>query len=407
MHLPLFIAKRYLLAKKSSNVINIISLISAIGIGIGCMALIIILSVYNGFDHFIRSRYESFQPDFIVTPRSGKILQTETEAFSLVRNLPQVQAACPVIEENVAVQYNDNHAIATIKGIDSTFAASGKLTPFLTEGEFIRYKGEIPHAVIGKKLAQDLQLRVRFLSPLDIYFPDRKKEVSLINPASGLRSERLYPGGILSLDTEFDKNYIFVPIETASRLIGYRNGEATSVEIYLKIDGSGTLPDERTALQAEKEIRRLLGENYTVKNRYMQNEVLYKMMRSEKFAVYLILFFIILIISVNVFGSLSLLMLEKQNDLETYKSMGAPRQLLKKIFIYQGWLISLSGAIAGIVLGLVLSGIQQKFGIISIPGNYLVSAYPVMIQWEDSLITFAGVAFIGYLIARIPASVIK
>lgn len=407
MHLPLFIAKRYLLAKKSSNVINIISLISAIGIGIGCMALIIILSVYNGFDHFIRSRYESFQPDFIVTPRSGKILQAETEAFSLVRNLPQVQAACPVIEENVAVQYNDNHAIATIKGIDSTFAASGKLTPFLTEGEFIRYKGEIPHAVIGKRLAQDLQLRVRFLSPLDIYFPDRKKEVSLINPASGLRSERLYPGGILSLDTELDKNYIFVPIETASRLIGYRNGEATSVEIYLKTDGSGTLPDERTALQAEKEIRRLLGENYTVKNRYMQNEVLYKMMRSEKFAVYLILFFIILIISVNVFGSLSLLMLEKQNDLETYKSMGAPRQLLKKIFIYQGWLISLSGAIAGIVLGLVLSGIQQKFGIISIPGNYLVSAYPVMIQWEDALITFAGVAFIGYLIARIPASVIK
>lgn len=407
MHLPLFIAKRYLLAKKSSNVINIISLISAIGIGIGCMALIIILSVYNGFDHFIRSRYESFQPDFIVTPRSGKVLQAETEAFSLVRNLPQVQAACPVIEENVAVQYNDNHAIATIKGIDSTFAASGKLTPFLTEGEFIRYKGEIPHAVIGKKLAQDLQLRVRFLSPLDIYFPDRKKEVSLINPASGLRSERLYPGGILSLDTELDKNYIFVPIETASRLIGYRNGEATSVEIYLKTDGSGTLPDERTALQAEKEIRRLLGENYTVKNRYMQNEVLYKMMRSEKFAVYLILFFIILIISVNVFGSLSLLMLEKQNDLETYKSMGAPRQLLKKIFIYQGWLISLSGAIAGIVLGLVLSGIQQKFGIISIPGNYLVSAYPVMIQWEDALITFAGVAFIGYLIARIPASVIK
>lgn len=403
----MFIAKRYLLAKKSSNVINIISLISAIGIGIGCMALIIILSVYNGFDHFIRSRYESFQPDFIVTPRSGKVLQAETEAFSLVRNLPQVQAACPVIEENVAVQYNDNHAIATIKGIDSTFAASGKLTPFLTEGEFIRYKGEIPHAVIGKKLAQDLQLRVRFLSPLDIYFPDRKKEVSLINPASGLRSERLYPGGILSLDTELDKNYIFVPIETASRLIGYRNGEATSVEIYLKTDGSGTLPDERTALQAEKEIRRLLGENYTVKNRYMQNEVLYKMMRSEKFAVYLILFFIILIISVNVFGSLSLLMLEKQNDLETYKSMGAPRQLLKKIFIYQGWLISLSGAIAGIVLGLVLSGIQQKFGIISIPGNYLVSAYPVMIQWEDALITFAGVAFIGYLIARIPASVIK
>ena len=403
----MFIAKRYLLAKKSSNVINIISLISAIGIGIGCMALIIILSVYNGFDHFIRSRYENFQPDFIVTPRNGKILQTETEAFSLVRNLPQVQAACPVIEENVAVQYNDNHAIATIKGIDSTFAASGKLTPFLTEGEFIRYKGEIPHAVIGKKLAQDLQLRVRFLSPLDIYFPDRKKEVSLINPASGLRSERLYPGGILSLDTELDKNYIFVPIETASRLIGYRNGEATSVEIYLKTDGSGTLPDERTALQTEKEIRRLLGENYTVKNRYMQNEVLYKMMRSEKFAVYLILFFIILIISVNVFGSLSLLMLEKQNDLETYKSMGAPRQLLKKIFIYQGWLISLSGAIAGIVLGLVLSGIQQKFGIISIPGNYLVSAYPVMIQWEDALITFAGVAFIGYLIARIPASVIK
>lgn len=407
MHLPLFIAKRYLLAKKSSNVINIISLISAIGIGIGCMALIIILSVYNGFDHFIRSRYESFQPDFIVTPRSGKTLQAETEAFSLVRNLPQVQAACPVIEENVAVQYNDNHAIATIKGIDSTFAASGKLTPFLTEGEFIRYKGEIPHAVIGKKLAQDLQLRVRFLSPLDIYFPDRKKEVSLINPASGLRSERLYPGGILSLDTEFDKNYIFVPIETASRLIGYRSGEATAVEIYLKTDGSGTLPDERTAWQTEKEIRKLLGENYTVKNRYMQNEVLYKMMRSEKFAVYLILFFIILIISVNVFGSLSLLMLEKQNDLETFKSMGATPQLLKKIFIYQGWLISLSGAIAGIVLGLVLSGIQQKFGIISIPGNYLVSAYPVMIRWEDSLITFAGVAFIGYLIARIPASVIK
>lgn len=367
------------------------------------MALIVILSVYNGFDGFIRSRCESFQPDFVVTPLTGKTLRSDAGAFGRIRALPQVEAVCPVIEETAAVRYEDSHAITLIKGIDSTFERLGRWEGFLTEGEFVRYRGEIPHAVIGRTLARELRLHVRFLSPLILYYPDRKKEISLINPAASLRTQRLFPSGIVEMEPESDKNLIFVPLETAAELLGYAPAEATAVEIYLRPESSSA----RAAARTEKQIRALTDGQYSVKNRYMQNETLYKMMRSEKFAVYLILFFIIIIISVNVFGSLSLLILEKQADLETYRSLGASERMLRSIFIWQGWLISLCGAAAGILLGLGLSFLQQRFGLISIPGNYLVSAYPVIIRWSDVLITFAGVAVTGYLIARIPVSVLK
>jgi lipoprotein-releasing system permease protein len=233
MNLSLFIAFRYLFAKKSHNVINIISVISAIGIGIGSMALIVILSVYNGFDNLIKNLYESYEADYIITPAKGKTFEMDSLAFSKIKQLPGIRAVCPAVEENVFIKYGDNQSIATIKGIDTAYERVSNISQNIVEGEFKSMVGEVPHAIVGQKLAQDLMLRVRFLTPIDLYFPDRNEEISVINPMANLRSERLFPSGIIRLEQNFDKKYIYAPLATVRNLIGYNAATATSVEIYL------------------------------------------------------------------------------------------------------------------------------------------------------------------------------
>lgn len=391
--------------------INIISLISAIGIGIGSMALIIILSVYNGFDTLIKSFYEEYRADFIITPSTGKTFFINTPEFKKIESLSQVAWLSPVVEENVFIRYNQIQSIAFIKGVDTLYGKISGVEKNIIEGGFKIMEGELPHAVIGRQLAANLRLRVRFIEPIEIYFPDRKASVSLVNPSASLKIESVFPGGIISLEQEFDQTGLFVPITLVRKLLSYQEDEVTSLEIYLH--GSQErkgLANYHSSFSAgvEREIKSILsGGNYIIKNRYEQNETLYKMMRAEKFAVYLILFFVILIISVNIFGSLSMLIIDKKADVETYKSMGASKKLINRIFLFQGWFISLLGAAAGIVLGLILCFIQQKTGIISMPGSYIVNAYPVDIHLLDVIITFAGVAAIGYLIAVVPIRTLK
>ncbi len=418
MHLPLFIAKRYLFAKKSHNVINIISLISSIGIGIGSMALIIILSVYNGFDTLVRSFYQEYQPTFIITPQEGKSFTADSSIIKGIEQLGDKAATVfPIIEETVFIEYNSRQSIANIKGVDTVYGVASGVVQSIKEGGFKLYEGEIPHAVIGAQLAAELRLRVRFIEPVEIYFPDREANISILNPMASLNNETVYAGGIISLNNEFDAKSMFIPLATARELLGYAPDEVTSLEIYIANGLSGGTEEqsnqkEPDTKEFEKELEQLLNGNdnagkpkYIIKDKYKQNETLYKMMRAEKFAVYLILFFVILIVSVNIFGSLSMLIIDKQHDMETYKSMGASEKLIKRIFVLQGWLISLIGAAVGIAIGLILCFIQQQFGLISMPGNYIISAYPVNIHFTDVLITFFGVALIGYLIALLPSRV--
>ncbi len=399
MHLPFFIAKRYLFAKKSHNVINIISLISAVGIGIGSMALIIILSVYNGFDTLVKSFYQEYQPDFIITPSTGKSFSSGSAGFCEIGSWPAVAHLSPVVEETVFALYDNRQAIVSMKGIDTSYGRISRIENNVVEGEFKTGFGTTPNVILGRQLATSLRLRVRFIEPFELYFPDRNTNISLLNPMAGLNNETLYPSGIISLNQEFDQNGIFVPISTARKLLSYSDDEVTSCEIYLASGASQS--------DIEKKLEQTLGNAFVVKNRYEQNDTLYKMMRAEKFAVYLILFFVILIISVNIFGSLSMLLIDKKMDMQTYRSMGATDKQIESIFVLQGWLISVSGAVVGIITGLVLCFVQQKWGIISMPGNYIIDSYPVHVQFWDVAITFAGVVSIGYLIALLPMKYLK
>ena len=405
MYLPFFIAKRYLFAKKSHNVINIISLISSIGIGIGSIALIIILSVYNGFDTLIKSQYQAYQPDFVITPSEGKSFSANSGQFEQIASLPGVMQLFPVVEETVFAIYDNRQSIATIRGVEEAYGQISGISENVVEGEFKLGFGDVGNAVIGSGLATELRLRVRFLSPIELYFPDRNSQISMINPAASLNDELLYPSGIISLNNDFDKSGIYIPISKARELLSYGEHEATSVEIYMDKSSGESLRGVYS--EREKELEKILGASFVVKNRYEQNETLYKMMRSEKFAVYMILFFVILVVSINIFGSLSMLILEKKHDIQTYLSMGAGSGIINRIFVLQGWLISFFGAVVGVVIGLILCFIQQQYGIIPMPGNYIVDSYPVDIHFADVVITLSGVLLIGYLISILPVRLLK
>lgn len=394
MHLPYFIAKRYLFAKKSHNVINIISLISAVGIAIGTTALVVVMSVYNGFQDIVKGLYSSYEADLVIVPSEGKFFSPNTESFKKLKESPSIFSISETIEENVFATYDKSQGIATIKGVDSIYESNTNHSKMLVEGDFDLHHGDIPQAVIGRGLARELGIMVRFLDPLIIYFPARGEEVSMVNPMSSLRSQTLFPVGIVSVEQNFDKKYIFIPIETARKLLDYTD-EVSSLEIQLN-EGSDIH-------HFQGEFQNLLGDGYKVKNRYQQNETVYKMMTYEKIAIYMILLFIIIVVSCNVFGSLTMLIIEKKEDIHTLKSIGASNKLIQRIFTLEGWLITLSGLVIGIIIGIGLCLIQQHFGVIKMPGNFIVTDYPVLIKAWDIVLTFVGVALIGFLITALPA----
>lgn len=398
MRLPLFIAKRYLFAKKSHNVINVISLISASGIALGTMALVVILSVYNGFEGLIKSLYSAGEADILIAPAAGKSFSYKTVEFDKVRELAAPGHFCPVAEENVFVKYGNGESIAAMKGVDSVFAAHTKISKFMTEGEFQLYEGEVPLAVAGKGIAAALGIRTHFTDPLYFYYPSRNSSLSLINPASSLNQERLFPGGIFSIEQTLDRKYIFVPLETAQNLLELEDN-VTAVEIYYD--------NETGTSQVIEQIKSVLGAGFTVKDRYMQNETLYKMMKAEKLTIYMILLFVVIIISFNLFGSLSMLILEKSEDTETLRSMGAGEDLVRRIFLLEGWMISLLGMVTGLVLGIIISLLQQNFGFVKMPGNFIIDAYPVVVSIWDIVYIAIGVGFVGYLSARLPLRILK
>ena len=396
MHLPLFIARRYLFAKKSHNVINIISAISAVGMAIGTAALIIILSIYNGFDELVKSTLSNVEPDILITPAKGKVFIPEGEAFDLIRKNPLIDEYDLILQENVFVDYDGHQGIAKAKGVDSAFEAESPLAEHITNGEFSLHKGQLPQMVVGAGLAYKMGMNPAFLASAELYFPIRDRNFSLANPAASIETVRMRPSGIFSVNQQIDDDLMIVPIEEMRKLLGYEE-EVSGVEIRLA-EGS-TAKDIRSAI---KHIQKELGPEFKVLDRFRQNPSLYKMMRYEKAAIFLILIFVIIIIALNIFGSITMLIIEKKDDIETYRSLGATDQMLRRTFTLEGWLISLLGLAAGLVIGIGFSLAQQNFGFIKMPGSFLVNAYPVILQWQDVLATIAGVALIGYIIALLP-----
>ena len=396
MHLPLFIARRYLFAKKSHNVINIISAISAVGMAIGTAALIIILSIYNGFDELVKSTLSNVEPDILITPAKGKVFIPEGEAFDRIKANPMIGEYDLILQENVFVDYDGHQGIAKAKGVDSAFEAESPLAEHITNGEFSLHKGQLPQMVVGAGLAYKMGMNPAFLASAELYFPIRDRNFSLANPAASIETVRMRPSGIFSVNQQIDNDLIILPIEQMRKLLGYEE-EVSGVELRL-VEGF-TAKDLRSAI---KDIQKELGPGFKVLDRFRQNTSLYKMMRYEKAAIFLILIFVIIIIALNIFGSITMLIIEKKDDIETYRSLGATDKMLRHTFTLEGWLISLLGLAAGLVVGIGFSLAQQYFGFIKMPGSFLENAYPVILQWQDVLATIAGVALIGYIIALLP-----
>ena len=395
MQLSRFIARRYLFAKKSHKVINIISIIAASGIAVGCAALVIILSIYNGFDSLVRDLNDSYTADVLVTPAQGKVFSYDSR-FDFLRMDPDIKTVCGILEESVFVQYGDRNKVVVARGVDSLYAQTTRLRDHVVEGTFSLSFGDLNQVVLGRTVALELGARPAFQQPLTAWFPSRTQQVDLLNPLASLRQVKLHTSGIVSLEQNFDQKYLFMPLDALRSLLEYED-EVSGVEICL---AAGQLDRHGMASrQVLSRIRSTLGDDFVVRNRQQQNTTLYKLLLYEKIAIYLILLFVMLIVSFNIYGSLSMLIIEKRDDIATLQAMGADNALVSKIFVREGWMISWLGIGIGVAAGLLICWLQQRFGLVKMPGNFVVDAYPVVVQASDILIIIVGVALIGWLIS--------
>ena len=415
------IAWRYLFAKKSHNVINIISTISAIGIALGCMVLVVILSVYNGFDNLIKSLYNSYSPNYIIEAAKGKSFTADEALIGKIREQESTLAIAPLVQDNIFCTYNGSQSVATLCGVDSLFLQRSRLADYIVDGSFSTGLGEINGAIVSSKLAIMLGIRCRFTTPLMLYYPKMRRNTAASTPAStttatpasitaaastaaaGNMQELLsilkaHPSGTIQLEKSFDNGLVYIGIGRARQLLQFKENEVSALYLY----GPAGREEEAPSNSLTKRLREALGKEFVVKDRYMQNSTMYKMMRSEKIAVYLILLFVIIIVSFNIFGSISLLIIDKRGDIEILRSMGAREPLIKRVFMLQGFLISALGTLIGTALGVGLSLLQYHFEIIKLPGNFIIDHYPVEIVPQDLLYIVAGVLAAGYLISRLP-----
>ena len=399
MNLAGFIAKRYLFAKKSHNVINIISAISAIGMAVGTAALIIILSVYNGFDSLIKSMMGNVEPDLLITPATGKVFVPEGDTYDWIYDQASVKNMCCVLQEQVFINYDNQQGLAIAKGVDWIYEEESPLRDHIREGNFTLHRGDVPLAAVGAGLAYEMGINPRFISPIEIYFPSRTDRISMANPTASLKDIDVWPSCTFAVSSDVDSRLMILPIEKMRELLDYTD-EVSAIEIRVT---EGT--DSKEIARLQKEISERLGTGFKVKDRFQQNESLYKMMKYEKAAIYMILIFVIIIVAFNIFGSLSMLIIEKKDDIQTLRSLGAQENIIKRIFVLEGWMISLVGMTAGVVVGVGFSLLQQYFGFIKMPGHFLVQAYPIILSPWDILLTAAGVTIIGYLIALLPVYV--
>ena len=365
---------------------------------VGTAALIIIMSVYNGFDSLVRSMMSNVEPDLLITPATGKVFVPEGETFDWIYEQPSVKNMCCILQEQVFIDYDGQQGLAIAKGVDWIYEEESPLRDHIIDGEFKLHRGDVPLTSVGAGLAYGMGISPRFVSGIEIYFPSRTRRLSPTSPLSSIEAIKVWPSSIFSINSDVDENLMILPIEQMRELLEYEN-EVSAVELRL---AQGYGKDELKRLH--KEISTRLGEGFEVKDRFQQNKSLYKMMKYEKEAIYMILIFVIIIIAFNIFGSLSMLIIEKRPDIDTLRSLGAQDSLIKRVFVLEGWMISLTGLAAGLVIGIGFTLIQQHLGIIKMPGQFLVQAYPVILSWKDIVLTAAGVAIIGYLIALLPVA---
>ena len=395
-----FIACRYLFSKKSHNSINIVSGISAAGVCVDTAALICVLSVLNGFNSLVEQMFSAFDPDLKITAVEGKNFRIDTEQFEAIRNHPNVACFSETIEENALVRFTDKQVPATIKGVDSVFTQLTQIDSIITSGTFTVYDGAFERCVAGVGLAHKLGLNAYFIDPVKIYAPKRSGQISLLRPERSFNESSLFIAGLFSVQqVQYDDEYMLVSLELARSLFDYEPGQVTAIELKLK-----NLDD---IAKTKKELREALGEAYYVYDRYEQQEEFFRIMKVEKWMTFLILAFILLIATLNIIGSLSMLIIDKQNDIEILRNLGAEPSLIRNIFLLEGWLISGCGAIIGMLAGVVLCLLQQTFGFLRLGNNFVIDAYPVQVQAGDVLLIFCTVLLLGFLAAWYPTRYIQ
>ncbi len=401
MNLPFYIGWRYLKSKKSHNVINIISGISVAGVTIGTMALIVVLSVFNGFESLVVSLFNTFDPPLKVQPIAGKTFASSTFPWERIKALEGVKATTGVIEEKALLKYGTNQFLATLKGVDDNYTEWTGLDSMIIDGSLmLRFKDQ-PLAIPGQGIAYYLGIDLKNYDAMIEVFAPRRSAAATASPENAFQRVDIRPAGVFSVQQDFDTRYMIVPLSFAREVFEY-NDELSSVEI--------ALTEGADMVSVQKRVAEVLGNSYTVQNRFEQQQVLYNIMRTEKYAIFLILSFILLIATFNVVGSLSMLILDKRKDISILSAMGAGNNLIRRIFLSEGLLVVLSGAFAGMILGAAICIIQQQFGLVKINaegGSFLITAYPVLMQWQDFAAVFLVVGGIGLLSALVPVAGIR
>ena len=394
LNLSFFIAKRYLFSKKKTNLINIISAISVAGMAIGTMGLIIGLSGFNGFDALIKSLFSSFDPDLKITLAEGKSFDVNNQVFKELRLMKDVLFFSEVVEDNALLRSEERQVLATIKGVSDDYSRMTGLDTMMVEGVFKLKDGNSQFAVMGQDVANNLSVGVNMVNPITIYVPQkgRKSELSL---EGSFNQGSIYPSGTFSVQQEIDSKYIIVPIAFAREIFNMAEN-VNSVEIKLREGAS--------VKTVQPAIAALLGNRFVVKNRYQQHDYLYKTMQGEKYAIYLILILILIIASLNIIGSLTMLIIDKKEDIGILKSMGADKPLIRNIFLFEGWSVSILGAIIGTIAGIGICQAQIIFGLVKLQGggSFIVDAYPMKIVPFDILLIFISVVLIGFVAAWFP-----
>lgn len=370
-------------------------MVSVCGVVVATIALVCALSVFNGFNDLVASMFSSLDPDLKITPRTGKVFEPSEKTLQLMK-INGVESYCEVLQDHALIKYGNRQQIGIIKGVDDNYKELTSIDKVIFDGEFILYDEVTNYATLGIGLAAALGINANFVYPIEIYAPKRDERVNLSNPATSFNLEYAYIRGVFRMNQQvYDDEYMIVPLALARKLFTYEN-EVSAIEIKLR--------EESGSSSVKKEIKKLFGDDFIVKDRFEQQEASFKMMQIEKWMTFLILCFILAIALFNVIGSLSMLMIEKQGDVKTLRNLGADDSLIRHIFLFEGWMISGFGALIGIVIGLILCLLQQELGLIKMgtAGAFIIDSYPVRVVFSDILIVFVTVMAIGFLSAWYP-----
>ena len=393
MNFPFYIARRYLFSKKSHNAINVISAISVCGVALATLALVCTLSVFNGFQDLVTTFFTAFDPQLKITAVRGKVFDGQDKRVLQLKKMPDVEVYSESLEDNVMVQYQGRQAMAVVKGVEDNF---DQLTPIdsilFGRGDLLLHDEVVDYAIPGIQLLSTLGSGIRFLDPLEIYAPRRGAKVNMANPSTAFVTGNLFSSGLVFAvnQEKYDASYILTSIDFARRLFQYTT-EVSAINLKLK---AGADTDA-----VKKHIQDLLGDDFLVQDRYEQQADTYRIMEIEKLISYLFLTFILMIACFNVIGSLSMLIIDKRDDVVTLCNLGASDRQIVRIFLFEGRMISFFGAFAGVVLGLLLCWLQHEYGLIALgsSGSFVVDSYPVSVHASDVLLIFITVLLIGFL----------